>query len=87
MRQGAFCTKVGTLAGTDYRVQPRYMDMLDLAEAWRFGRGAGQKRGRDRHRGQRPSAADRILSAAVTMWWPVGMACPTVMRTERLWRH
>ncbi|WP_275543365.1 S8 family serine peptidase, partial [Mycobacterium avium] len=43
MRQGAFCPKVGTLAGTDYRVQPHYMDMLDLAEAWRFGRGAGQK--------------------------------------------
>ncbi|MDR3663060.1 MAG: peptidase S8, partial [Mycobacterium sp.] len=43
MRQGAFCTKVGTLPGTDYRVQPHYMDMLDLAEAWRFGRGAGQK--------------------------------------------
>lgn len=43
MRQGAFCPKVGTLPGTDYRVQPHYMDMLDLAEAWRFGRGAGQK--------------------------------------------
>lgn len=43
MRQGTFCTKVGTLPGTDYRVQPHYMDMLDLAEAWRFGRGAGQK--------------------------------------------
>ena len=43
MRQGAFCTKVGTLPGTDYRVQPHYLDMLDLAEAWRFGRGAGQK--------------------------------------------
>lgn len=43
MRQGAFCTKVGTLPGTDYRVQPHYMDMLDLAEAWRFGRGAGQR--------------------------------------------
>ena len=43
MRQGAFCTKVGTLPGTDYRVQPHYMDMLDLAEAWRFGRGGGVK--------------------------------------------
>ncbi|WP_439330759.1 S8 family serine peptidase, partial [Mycobacterium scrofulaceum] len=43
MRQGAFCPKVGTLPGTDYRVQPHYMDMLDLGEAWRFGRGAGQK--------------------------------------------
>ena len=43
MRQGAFCTKVGTLPGTDYRVQPHYMDMLDLPEAWRFGRGGGVK--------------------------------------------
>lgn len=43
MRQGAFCPKVSTLPGTDYRVQPHYMDMLDLGEAWRFGRGAGQK--------------------------------------------
>lgn len=43
MRQGAFCTKVGTLPGTDYRVQPHYMDMLNLPEAWRFGRGGGVK--------------------------------------------
>ena len=43
MRQGAFCTKVGTLPGTDYRVQPHYLDMLDLPEAWRFGRGGGVK--------------------------------------------
>ena len=26
---------------TDYRVQPKYMDMLNLPEAWQFGRGAG----------------------------------------------
>lgn len=43
LRQGAYCTKVGTMPDTDYRVQPHYMDMLDLAEAWRFGRGAGQR--------------------------------------------
>jgi membrane-anchored mycosin MYCP len=43
MRQGAYCTRVGTLPGTDYRVQPHYLDMLDLPEAWRFGRGAGIK--------------------------------------------
>ncbi|TDL03271.1 type VII secretion-associated serine protease mycosin [Mycobacterium paragordonae] len=43
MRQGAYCTRVGTLPGTDYRVQPHFMDMLDLAEAWRFGRGSGVK--------------------------------------------
>ena len=41
MRQGAYCTRVGTLPGTDYRVQPHYMDMLDLPDAWQFGRGAG----------------------------------------------
>ena len=43
MRQGAYCTRVGTLPGTDYRVQPHFMDMLDVTEAWRFGRGAGVK--------------------------------------------
>lgn len=43
LRQGAYCTKVGTMPGTDYRVQPHYLDMLNLAEAWRFGRGAGQR--------------------------------------------
>ena len=41
MRQGALCTRVGTLPGTDYRVQPKYMDLLNLPEAWKFGRGAG----------------------------------------------
>ncbi|MBN3459466.1 type VII secretion-associated serine protease mycosin [Mycobacterium sp. DSM 3803] len=43
MRQGAYCTRVGTLPNTDYRVQPKYMDMLNLPEAWRWGRGAGVK--------------------------------------------
>lgn len=43
MRQGATCTRVGTLPGTDYRVQPHFLDMLDLPEAWRFGRGGGVK--------------------------------------------
>ncbi len=43
MRQGAYCTRVATLPDTDYRVQPRYMDMLNLPEAWRWGRGAGVK--------------------------------------------
>ena len=43
MRQGTYCTRVGTLPGTDYRVQPHFLDMLDVAEAWRFGRGAGVK--------------------------------------------
>ncbi len=41
MRSGALCTRVGTLPGTDYRVQPKYLDGLNLAEAWKFGRGSG----------------------------------------------
>src|SRR5271155_4965904 len=41
MKQSAYCTEVGVLPGTDFRVQPKYMDMLNLPEAWRFGRGAG----------------------------------------------
>jgi membrane-anchored mycosin MYCP len=41
MKQSAYCTEVGVLPGTDFRVQPKYMDMLDLPEAWRFGRGGG----------------------------------------------
>lgn len=43
MRQGSYCTRVATLPGTDYRVQPKYMNMLNLGEAWRWGRGAGVK--------------------------------------------
>jgi membrane-anchored mycosin MYCP len=43
MRQSSYCTEVGVLPGTDFRVQPKYMDMLNLSEAWRFGRGAGVK--------------------------------------------
>ena len=41
MKQSTYCTEVGVLPGTDFRVQPKYMDMLDLPEAWRFGRGGG----------------------------------------------
>ncbi|MCV7259007.1 type VII secretion-associated serine protease mycosin [Mycobacterium shimoidei] len=41
MRQSAYCTEVGVLPDSDFRVQPKYMDMLNLSEAWRFGRGAG----------------------------------------------
>jgi membrane-anchored mycosin MYCP len=41
MKQNAYCTEVGVLPGSDFRVQPKYMDMLNLSEAWRFGRGAG----------------------------------------------
>ena len=41
MKQNSYCTEVGVLPGTDFRVQPKYMDMLNLQEAWRFGRGAG----------------------------------------------
>jgi len=43
MKQSSYCTEVGVLPGTDFRVQPKYMDMLDLPEAWRFGRGGGVK--------------------------------------------
>ncbi len=43
MKQNAYCTEVGVLPGTDFGVPPKYMDMLNLAEAWRFGRGAGVK--------------------------------------------
>jgi membrane-anchored mycosin MYCP len=41
MKQNAYCAEVGVLPGTDFRVQPKYMDMLNLPEAWRFGRGGG----------------------------------------------
>src|ERR1700733_15313060 len=43
MKQNSYCTEVGVLPGSDFRVQPKYMDMLNLSEAWRFGRGAGGK--------------------------------------------
>lgn len=43
MKQNSYCTEVGVLPGTDFRLQPKYMEMLNLAEAWQFGRGAGQK--------------------------------------------
>jgi membrane-anchored mycosin MYCP len=43
MRQSSYCTDVGVLPGTDFRVQPKYMDMLNLKEAWRFSRGNGVK--------------------------------------------
>ena len=41
MKQNSYCTQVGVLPGSDFRIQPKYMDMLNLSEAWRFGRGAG----------------------------------------------
>jgi membrane-anchored mycosin MYCP len=41
MKQNSYCTEVGVLPGTDFRLQPKYMDMLNLQEAWQFGRGAG----------------------------------------------
>ncbi|UMB71894.1 type VII secretion-associated serine protease mycosin [Mycobacterium paraterrae] len=43
MKQNSYCTEVGVLPGTDFKVQPKYMDMLNLNEAWKFGRGAGVK--------------------------------------------
>src|SRR6201998_4039953 len=41
MKQNSYCTEVGVLPGSDFRLQPKYMDMLNLQEAWQFGRGAG----------------------------------------------
>ena len=41
MRQMSYCAEVGVLPGTDFRVQPKFLEMLDLPEAWRFGRGGG----------------------------------------------
>jgi membrane-anchored mycosin MYCP len=43
MKQNSYCTEVGVLPGTDFQLQPKYMDLLNLSEAWQFGRGAGQK--------------------------------------------
>jgi len=43
MKQTSYCTEVGVVPGTDFRLQPKYMDMLDMSEAWQFGRGAGIK--------------------------------------------
>src|SRR6201997_5341398 len=43
MKQTTYCTEVGAIPGTDFKLQPKYMDMLNLQEAWQFGRGAGQK--------------------------------------------
>src|SRR5258707_6301415 len=43
MKQNSYCTEVGVLPGTDFRLQPKYMEMLNIQEAWGFGRGAGIK--------------------------------------------
>lgn len=43
MKQNSYCTEVGVLPGTDFRLPPKYMDMLNLNEAWQFGRGGGVK--------------------------------------------
>lgn len=43
MRQSSYCTEVGVLPDSDFRAQPKYMDMLNLTEAWQFGRGGGVK--------------------------------------------
>jgi len=43
MKQNAYCTEVGVLPGSDFRAPPKYMDLLNMQEAWQFGRGAGQK--------------------------------------------
>lgn len=43
MKQTSYCTEVGVLPGSDFKLPPEYMDMLNLPEAWQFGRGAGVK--------------------------------------------
>src|SRR5258708_16614337 len=43
MKQNSYCTEVGVVPGTDFRLQPKYMDVLNIQEAWQFGRGAGIK--------------------------------------------
>jgi membrane-anchored mycosin MYCP len=43
MKQTAYCTEVGVLPNTDFRVPPKYIDTLNLPAAWRFGRGGGVK--------------------------------------------
>ncbi|KLO32669.1 type VII secretion-associated serine protease mycosin [Mycobacterium haemophilum] len=43
MKQNSYCTEVGVLPGTDFRLPPKYMDMLNMSEVWEFGRGGGQK--------------------------------------------
>lgn len=43
MKQNAYCAEVSVLPGTDFKLQPKYMDMLNIAEAWKFSRGAGVK--------------------------------------------
>ncbi|BBX73491.1 S8 family serine peptidase [Mycobacterium shinjukuense] len=42
-KQNSYCTEVGVLPGTDFRLPPKYMEMLNLSEAWQFGQGAGVK--------------------------------------------
>ena len=44
MKQTSYCTEVNVLPGTDFRLPPKYMKMLNLPDAWRFGRGAGLNR-------------------------------------------
>ncbi|OBJ71901.1 S8 family serine peptidase [Mycobacterium sp. 1274756.6] len=43
MRQTAYCVEGSVSPGTDFRVQPKFMNMLNLPEAWKFGRGGGVK--------------------------------------------
>jgi membrane-anchored mycosin MYCP len=43
MKQNSYCTEVGVLPGTDFRLPPKYMEMLNLQEAWQFSRGSGVK--------------------------------------------
>jgi membrane-anchored mycosin MYCP len=43
MKQNTYCIEVGALPGSDFRLPPKYMDMLNMQEAWQFSRGSGVK--------------------------------------------
>src|SRR5882672_3171998 len=36
MKQNSYCTEVGVVPGTDFRLPPKYMDVLNMQEAWQF---------------------------------------------------
>ena len=86
MKQNSYCTEVGVLPGSDFGLQPKYMDMLNLPEAWQFGRGAGVKvavidTGVTPH----PRFPHLIPGGDYVMGG--GTDCPTATPTARSWRR
>ena len=43
MKQNLYCTEVGVLPGTDFRMTPNYMNMLNLSELGGWPRGRGNR--------------------------------------------